>query len=161
MDEGSSTPYGQDSPPPGGPPPGYGAPPPPNYPPPGGYAGPPPGGYGAPGGYSAGTPTSDDRTWAMLSHLSYFVLSLIGPIIIMLTKGKESAFVRDQAVEALNFHITLAIASIVSFILIFVIIGIFLLAAVIIAGAVLAIMGAIAAYNGTAYRYPLILRLVK
>ncbi|MDQ1393737.1 MAG: uncharacterized protein QOF30_2714 [Acidimicrobiaceae bacterium] len=169
MDEGSSTPYGQDSPPPGsGPPPGYGAPPPPNYPPPGGYGGPPPGGYGgpppgygAPGGYNAGPPTSDDRTWALLSHLSYFVLSIIGPIIIMVTKGKESAFVRDQAVEALNFHITLAIASVISFILIFVIVGIFLLAAVIIAGAVLAIMGAIAAYNGTAYRYPLTLRLVK
>ncbi|MDQ1364966.1 MAG: uncharacterized protein QOE07_2438 [Acidimicrobiaceae bacterium] len=181
MDQGSSTPYGQDSPPPGsGPPPGYDAPPPPSYPPPGGY-GPPPGsgpgsgygpgsgsgsgygsGYGgAPGGYNAGAPTPDDKTWAMLCHLSYFVFGLLGPLIVMLTKGKESAFVRDQAVEALNFHITLAIAMFVSAILILVVVGIFLIAAVFIAGAVLAIMASIAAYNGTAYRYPLTLRLVK
>jgi uncharacterized Tic20 family protein len=174
MDVGSSsTPYGEDSPPPGsGPPPGHGAPPPgygappPNYPPPGGY-GPPPGGYGpppgygAPGGYNAGAPTSDDRTWAMLCHLSFFVFGLLGPLIVMLTKGKESAFVRDQAVEALNFHITVAIAAFVSAILILVIVGIFLIAAVFIGAAVLTIMAAIAAYNGTAYRYPLTLRLVK
>jgi uncharacterized Tic20 family protein len=185
MDEGSSTPYGQDSPPTGSsPPPGYGPPAPPSYPPPGGYGAPTPGygapggyGYGAPGGYNAGAPggynagapggynagppTSDDRTWAMLSHASFFVFSLLGPLIIMLTKGKESAFVRDQAVEALNFHITFTIAVFVSALSLLLIVGFVLLPAVIIAGIVLAIMAAIAANNGTAYRYPLTLRLVK
>jgi uncharacterized Tic20 family protein len=104
---------------------------------------------------------SDERTWAMLSHLSFFVLGIIAPIVIMLTKGKESAFVREQAVEALNFHITVAIAYFVSFILIFVVIGFFTLAVVIIGGMVLAIMASIAAYRGDHYRYPVSLRLVK
>jgi uncharacterized protein len=160
--------------------PGYRPPPPPGYgsqasgygpPAPGpnsGYWGPSapaaygPPGYGAPGyGYNTGAPTSDDRTWAMLSHLSYFALAIIGPILIMVTKGKESAFVRDQAVEALNFHITLLIAYVASFILIFVVIGIFTFIAVVIGGTVLAIMASIAGYRGQPYRYPVTLRLVK
>lgn len=172
---------GYGSPPPGyvAPAQGYGPPPPPGYaspalgygppgPPPPGYWGPSappaygPPGYGAPGyGYHTGVPTSDDRTWAMLSHLSYFVFGIIGPIIIMVTKGKESPFVRDQAVEALNFHITLLIAYAASFILIFVVVGIFTFIAVIIGGTVLAIMASIAGYRGQRYRYPVTLRLVK
>ncbi|MDQ6614399.1 MAG: DUF4870 domain-containing protein, partial [Actinomycetota bacterium] len=152
-------------PPPGPPgygPPGYGPPPgPPGYGPPG--YGPPPGppGYGAQGVFNVGVPTQDERTWAMLSHLSYFVLGLIGPLIVMLTKGNESPFVRDQAVEALNFHITLLIAFIVSFILAFIVIGIFTAIATFVVGVVYTILAAIAAYRGEAYHYPFALRLVK
>src|SRR5512144_3243700 len=80
------------------PPPGYGAAPPPGYgtaprygaAPPPAYGGPPP---GAP-------PTSDETLWAVLSHVSFFVIALIGPLIVMLVKGNESRFVRDQAVGA-------------------------------------------------------------
>jgi uncharacterized Tic20 family protein len=96
----------------------------------------------------------------MLAHLSFFVLSIIGPLIIMLTKGKESAYVRDQAVEALNFHIAMFIAAIVSAVLIIVIIGIFLLLAVGVCGVVFTIMAAIAANRGETYRYPVNLRLI-
>ena len=97
----------------------------------------------------------------MLSHLSFFVLGIVAPIIIMLTKGKESAFVRDQAVEALNFHITVLIAVFVSIILIFVVVGIFTMIATYIAAIVFVIMAAVASYRGEAYRYPVNLRLVK
>ena len=97
----------------------------------------------------------------MLAHLSFFVLSIIGPLIIMLTKGKESAYVRDQSVEALNFHITMVIAVVVSFILIFVVIGIFTLIASFVAGVVFTIMAAVATNRGETYRYPVNLRLVK
>jgi uncharacterized Tic20 family protein len=89
------------------------------------------------------------------------VLGIIGPIIIMLTKGKESPFIRDQAVEALNFQITVCIGYLVSIILIFVVIGIFTFIALAIGGIVLAIMGAMAAYRGERYRYPVAIRLVK
>ncbi|MDQ6650729.1 MAG: DUF4870 domain-containing protein [Actinomycetota bacterium] len=97
----------------------------------------------------------------MLSHVSFFVIGLIGPLVVMLTKGTESAYVRRQAVEALNFHITVALASIVAFILVFVLIGFLLLPAVLIGGAVLTVMAAIAASRGEDYRYPVSLRLVK
>jgi len=133
----------------------------------------PPGGWGAqqpPAGPSgggsppAGQPraaSSDDTLWAVLSHVSFFVIGLIGPLVVMLTKGNESAYVRNQAVEALNFHIAVAIASVVSFLLVFVLIGFLLLPAVLIGAAVLTVMAAIAASRGEAYRYPVNLRLVK
>jgi uncharacterized Tic20 family protein len=144
MSEGSSNdPYGSNSPPPGPPPP-----PPPLY------NAPPP-------GYNSGTPTSDDKTWAMLSHLGTLVLGFIAPLVIMLTKGKESEFVRDQSVEALNFAITLAIVYVVSIILTFVVIGIFTFIAAFICHIVFAIMGSMAAYRGERYRYPINIRLVK
>ena len=97
----------------------------------------------------------------MLAHLSEIVLALIAPLLIMVLLGKRSAFVNDQAKEALNFHITLLIASIVSWILVFVFIGIFTLIAVIIYGLVFAIIAAIKAYNGELYRYPINIRFVK
>ncbi|MDP9075439.1 MAG: DUF4870 domain-containing protein [Actinomycetota bacterium] len=96
----------------------------------------------------------------MFAHLSFFVFGILGPIIIMLTKGKESPFVRDQAVEALNFHITIMIALFVSAVLIIVFIGFILFFVVIIYGLVFSIIGAVAANKGTAYRYPVNLRMV-
>jgi uncharacterized protein len=79
----------------------------------------------------------------------------------MLARGKESPYVREQAVEALNFHITLFIADVVSVVLVFVVVGIFTLMATLITGAVLAILASVAAYRGEHYRYPVSLRFVK
>lgn len=161
--------------------PGSAPPPPPPPPSPG-----TPAGYGtqAPPGYNQGygqqTPPGtpypqvvagpqwpdvptipDERTWGMLSHLSIFVLGIIGPAVIMATKGSESRFVRDQAVEALNFQICVAIAWVVVFILSFLIVGLLLIPVVAIGSIVLGIMGAMEANKGNAYRYPVNLRMVK
>ena len=121
------------------------------------------GGYpAAPGGYGPpATRSSDDTVWALLAHLSFFVIGLIGPLIVMLTKGKESPFVRGHAVEALNFHISVLIAVLVSFVLVFLIIGFVLLPVVIIGAMVLTVIAAVAAGGGKPYRYPVNLRLVK
>ncbi|GAC1325761.1 MAG: DUF4870 domain-containing protein [Mycobacteriales bacterium] len=127
---------------------------------PGRWPAPPPGGSYAPSGQSRAV-SSDDTLWAVLSHVSFFVIGLIGPLVVMLTKGNESRYIRDQAVEALNFHISVALASVVSFILMFVLIGFLLLPAVLIGAAVLTVMAAIAVGRGEAYRYPVNLRLVK
>ncbi|MGH8867607.1 MAG: DUF4870 domain-containing protein [Actinomycetes bacterium] len=176
----TTTPHEPDPQQPGTPGPGAQPPPPagaPQPPPQSGPLGTPPGAqqpgtpgpgaqpppeWGAPGwGPSAAESTSDERTWALLTHLSYFVIALIGPLIVMLTKGKESPFVRHHAVEALNFHLTLLIAVIVSALLIFVIIGIFTMIAALIVGVVYTIIAAIAASRGELYRYPLTIRMVK
>ena len=146
------------------------APPPQGYgPPPQGY-GPPPQGYGPPPQVPGQAPqgwaphpqgvSSDDRTWALLAHLSIFVLGLIGPLVIYLVKKDSSPFVRHHAGEALNFHITVTIAAIVSFLLMFVLIGLLLLPLVIIGACVLGVLAAVAANKGDSYRYPLTLRLV-
>ncbi len=121
-----------------------------------------------PGGVAVGgATTNDERTMAMLAHL-LGVLSFLGPLIIYLVKKDESAFVKDQAGEALNFSISMAIYLtgyvIVSTILVFVIIGIFMffLVPVFIIGiVVLHIIAGIAANKGEYYRYPLTLRLIK
>lgn len=104
---------------------------------------------------------SDARLWAMLSHLSGIIISVIGPLIIMLVFGPRNAFVKGQSTEALNFQLTILIAAIISSLLIFVIIGIILLPIVLIVGLVFFIIGGIKAYGGEDYRYPFNIRMVK
>lgn len=105
-------------------------------------------------------PTSQERTWALLSHLSFFVLGIVGPLLIVLTKGQHSAFVREQAVEALNFQLTAALALFVAFVLVLLVIGTVALVAVAAVGVVLSLMAAAASVRGQHYRYPISLRFV-
>ena len=110
---------------------------------------------------AAAVPSSDARTWAMLAHLGTILLGFIAPLVVMLTKGNEDAFVKDQATEALNFQITLIIGYVASFILMFVLIGILTFFLLIVCAYVFAIIGGIKANKGEAYRYPFALRLIK
>lgn len=103
---------------------------------------------------------ADERMWALLAHLTIFVLSILGPILILVAYGKRSAFVADQATEALNFHLTVLIAGVVSVMLCFVLVGFVLLPVVVLGSMVLGVVAALQAHQGIAYRYPLTLRLV-
>jgi uncharacterized Tic20 family protein len=123
---------------------------------------PPPPGYG-PTQYAGAEPPlsqSDERLWALLAHLSIFLLAIIAPIVILVVFGKRSSFVADNAKEALNFHITVVIAELVSFVLFFVVIGFVLLPVVIIGAMVLGVIAGLQAQQGENYRYPLTLRLI-
>ena len=100
------------------------------------------------------------RQWAMFAHLSGLLLGVIGPLIIYLIKKDEDPFVADQSREALNFHLALIIALLISAVAILVIIGIFLLPAVIIAGWVFQIIAAVQANKGVWYRYPITIRFI-
>ena len=111
-------------------------------------------------------PTADEKTWGMIAHLSALVASVVGfpflgPLIVMLTKGKESPWVEQHAKEALNFQITVTAALWVSAFLMICIVGIFMLPVIGLAALVLTVMAGIKANNGEEYRYPLIPRLVK
>ncbi|MBK5306570.1 MAG: DUF4870 domain-containing protein [Frankiaceae bacterium] len=121
---------------------------------------PPPPGWEQPPPQWGAQPQAEDTTWAVLAHLSFFAFGLIAPLVIYLVKKDESAFTRHHAAEALNFHITFTIAAIVSGILILVLIGVLLLVVIFIAGAVYAILAALAAGRREPYRYPLTLRFV-
>jgi uncharacterized protein len=111
--------------------------------------------------------SADETNWGMFAHLSAligFIIpfgSIIGPLVIWLTKGKELPFVATEAKEALNFQITLAIAFLISGVLIFVLIGFLLMGLFAIADLTFVIMAAISASKGQPYRYPFALRLVK
>ena len=114
-----------------------------------------------------GAASADDRTWGMLAHLSGLLaawlggFSFLGPLIIWLVKKDQSAFVADQAKEALNFQIAVTIAAWISVPLIwFFCIGLIMLALVFIGSIVYSIIAAMEANRGVNYRYPYTLRLI-
>ncbi len=110
---------------------------------------------------------NEESNWGMFAHLSALLTLIIpfgnvlGPLIIWLTKGKESPYVAIQAREALNFQLTMVIVAVVCFILSWILIGFLLLAIAIVVDLVFVIIAAIAASNGVIYRYPYTLRLIK
>lgn len=111
--------------------------------------------------------SQDARTWGMISHLAglagYVIPfgNVIGPLVVWLTKKDQHPFVDDQGREALNFQITVTIALLISFVLTFILIGIFLMAAVYVAGLVYTILAGVEANKGVAYRYPFTLRFIR
>lgn len=127
---------------------------------------------------SSAAPSAEERQWAMFAHLSALLGGLVtgwvggwgwflGPLIIWLVKKDTMPFVDDQAKEALNFNITIAIIFVILTVLSVVTLGIGLAIAlplmfiIGIAALVFIIMGAIKANEGKTYRYPFALRLIK
>lgn len=110
---------------------------------------------------AGGMASQEDRLVAMLAHLITFMSSFIGPLVIYLVKKDESPFVADHAKEVLNFHISVLIYAIVSFFSMLILIGFLLLPALGVFVLVVTIIGAIRAYDGKFYRYPLCIRFVK
>jgi uncharacterized Tic20 family protein len=121
---------------------------------------------------------SEQRQWAMFAHLSAILGAILtsgiggwgtflGPLIIWLVKKDTMPFVDDQAKEALNYNITVAIVFVLLWVLVFVTLGIGFLVAIpawIVIGVawlVFTIIAAVKANTGEAYRYPFSWRLVK
>ncbi|WP_098461863.1 DUF4870 domain-containing protein [Propionicimonas paludicola] len=113
--------------------------------------------------FGGSAPAAGDTTFASMAHWLSILISFIGPLIIWLTKGEQDKFVKDHAVEALNFNITLIIGYVISYILVAVSFGLlfFLPFLVWVVGLIFQIQGAIAANSGKTYKYPFALRLVK
>ena len=107
------------------------------------------------------TPTSDEKTMAILSHILCIFFWIFPPLIIYLVKKDESKFVAAHAKESLNFQITVTLAVIVSIILMIVLIGILLIWIVGIVSTILVIVATIKASDNKLYRYPFNLRLIK
>jgi len=117
--------------------------------------------------------SGDEKTWALIGHLSAFsafitgVGCVIGPLVVWLVKRDTMPFAADQAREALNFNITAALVGCALVLFSIVTFGLGLLLAVplgfvlAIGWFVLTIIAALKANEGVAYRYPFTLRLVK
>lgn len=112
---------------------------------------------------------AEDRQWASFAHLGG-ILGILPALIIFLVFKDRGAFTREESKEALNFQITVLIAyiavNVLSWILAAVTFGLGsllgLLAFVVWIGAVIfSILGFMKAKDGTAYRYPVAIRLVK
>ena len=110
----------------------------------------------------------DEQNWAMICHLSAlagFIIpfgNVIGPLVVWQMKKDTMPLVDQHGKEALNFQITVAIAAIISLVLMLVIIGVFLLMIVALGGLVMTILAGIKVANGELdYKYPFALRLIK
>ncbi len=106
--------------------------------------------------------------WGMLCHLTALAGfvgipfgNIIGPLVVWLLKKGDYPFVDGQGKESLNFQISVTIYGIVAALLIFVVIGIFLLIGLVIADLVLVIIASVKASSGESYHYPLTIRFIK
>jgi uncharacterized protein len=102
-------------------------------------------------------PTQEDRTWALLAHLSPILVGFIGPLVIWLIYKDKSPFVNDQAKEALNFQLAVMIAA---FVCTATCIGAILLPVVVIGALVYSIIAGMEANKGIYYRYPYTIRMI-
>ena len=111
----------------------------------------------APAAPATGEVSKDDKTMGMLCHLLAIFTGFLGPLILLLVKGNESEFIKDQAKEALNFQITFILGAIIVAI---VTLGLGLILVYPVA-IILCIMACIKANEGVKYRYPFAIRLIK
>ena len=110
---------------------------------------------------------SDERTWSVVVHLSalsalFFPFGqLLGPLVIWLIKRADIPMVDRHGKEALNFQITVTLASFLCGLLFFVGIGLVLLFVLLVADAVLVIMAAVKTSRGEAFSYPFTWRVIR
>ena len=117
------------------------------------------------------TPSKDERTWAMIGHLSafsYYITGIgiiLGPLIVWLAKRDGNPFVDEQAREALNFQISIIIYYAAAILLcctvILAVIGVPVLIGLHLFQIVCMIIAAIKANDGIHFRYPANLRIIK
>jgi uncharacterized Tic20 family protein len=107
-------------------------------------------------------PPPEDTTLSVLVHLSWFAFGLIGPLVVYLISKDDpyKPMTRHHAVQALNFHLTMLIAFVVSAVLILVLVGLVMILVLAVYGSVMAVIAAVAAGRREPYRYPLTIAFV-
>jgi uncharacterized Tic20 family protein len=107
--------------------------------------------------------SQDDKTMAMIGHLSGIIAGFIGPLVIwLINKDKaDKEWLNGQAKEALNFQITIAIGWVAAIALSMILIGFLLYPVLLIGNIILCIMAGMKANEGVDYKYPFALRLIK
>lgn len=70
------------------------------------------------------TPTNDDKMWALIAHLSVYMSTFLGPLILLLIFQDKSKFVRYHAIQALMVQVAVVIAGVIISIISFVTCGV-------------------------------------
>jgi len=104
---------------------------------------------------------SSDRNMAVLGHLGSLLISFVAPLVLMLTKGKESAFVHAHAVNSLNFQVSLLIYVLVAYVLTIILIGFLVYILLFAIAIIFPILAAVKASNGESFNYPLAIRFFR
>ena len=103
----------------------------------------------------------DTRQWSMFLHFSMLancvlpIAGIIAPIVIWQIKKEDLPAIDVHGKNAVNWIISAAIYSIVSGLLVFFVVGFFLLLALGICSVVFPIIAGIKANNGIVWKYPL------
>jgi len=105
-------------------------------------------------------PSNDDKNIATITHLAGTIFFFIPSLIVWILKRNDNAYIEDQAREALNFQITVAIAMFIAKILVWVLIGLAMIPVVLLVNIVFCIIAAISTSKGETYRYPICLRFI-
>ncbi len=101
----------------------------------------------------------NDRVLAILTHVLALFFSFLAPLIVLLVS--KSDHVKKHAKKALNWQLSRMIYSLVSAILVFLLVGIFFLAALGVLNLVFCIIAAVKAGNDELWDYPLSIKFFK
>jgi len=108
-----------------------------------------------------------EQRWAAACHLGALSMflgiplgNLLIPAAIWMSWKGASAFVEDQAREALNFQLTVLLAGLGCGVLMIAAIGIPLLVALAVADAVMVVRAGLEAKDGKRHRYPYVIRFI-
>lgn len=102
-----------------------------------------------------GDPEAGESAWAVAAHLLVFVLPIVGALAILLTKGKQSVYVREHALEAFNGQFVWLMAASFSLALMYWAPAMYPLLLIVLGLlALFAILGAVAAATGNRFGYP-------
>ncbi|MBD3426908.1 MAG: DUF4870 domain-containing protein [Candidatus Omnitrophica bacterium] len=102
--------------------------------------------------------------WCHLGALAGFIFpfgNIIVPLLIWLLKKDEYPLVEDQGKESLNFQISIFLYSIIGMMLVFLVVGFFLLVVLALFAVIQVIKASISASKGQIYRYPLCIRVIE
>jgi uncharacterized Tic20 family protein len=124
---------------------------------------PPPPPAQPPVAYAAPLPMNpaDERLWATLVHIGGIIFHWLAPLICFLVLKDRGPFVRWHTRQALNFQLTVLIGYLAGAVLSLVVIGIFVIFAVLALDIVFGIVAAVAANRGEFYKYPVAIEFVR
>jgi uncharacterized Tic20 family protein len=110
--------------------------------------------------------SADSRTWAMLSHLSAFVMflgipAIVGPLVAWAIKKNDDPYIDYHGKEAVNFNLSFLIYGAASALLILAVVGLVLLPIVALTWFVLVIVASVKANSGEYYQYPFTIRFLR
>jgi uncharacterized Tic20 family protein len=104
--------------------------------------------------------SQDSKNLALLLWVGTIFLNFIPGLIFYLTK-KDDEYLTSQAIEALNWSITVILAYCVALVLVLIVIGAILFPLIGLCHMIFCIMGAVACSEGKPYRTPFAIRLMK
>ncbi len=109
---------------------------------------------------------NEEKNWAMACHLATLIGifipfgNIIAPLVIWLMKKDQMPMVAREGKKSLNFQILVTICVFVAFLLMFVIIGAFLLPVIGIAAIVFVVIATVKVSNGVDYQYPVNVKFI-